>query len=67
MRANLLVKSMLYRVYSIGIAFLFFWFVFGEIEVATGYTIILEMIKVLQYYCFEVFWRRFTLPAKETP
>ncbi len=59
MRANLLFKSVLYRVYSMGIAFLFFWFVFGEVRIATGYTLILELIKIIQYYCFELFWRWF--------
>ena len=52
---------MLYRIYSIGIAFLFFWILFGEIRTATGYTLVLELIKVVQYYCFEMMWRE--IPA----
>ena len=63
MWTKLLVKTVLYRVYSMGIAFLFFWFLLGEIKLASGYTIFLELIKVLQYYCFEVFWQRFNRNA----
>jgi len=60
MRVQLLIKSVCYRLYSIGIALVFFWFLFGEIVAATQYTIILELIKVLQYFCFELFWQRFS-------
>jgi len=61
MMNNLILKSVLYRIYSIGIAFLFFWILFGEIRTATGYTLALELIKVVQYYCFEMMWRK--IPA----
>ena len=62
MTNNVLVKSLLYRIYSIGIAFLFFWLLLGEMMTATWYTAILESIKVLQYFCFEVVWQRFSRP-----
>lgn len=58
MLTKLFVKSILYRIYSIGIAFLIFWMLFGDIRTATGYTLTLELVKVLQYYCFEVIWHR---------
>jgi uncharacterized membrane protein len=61
MMNNLILKSVLYRIYSIGIAFLFFWILFGEIRTATGYTLVLELIKVVQYCCFEMMWRE--IPA----
>ena len=56
MLTKLVIKSVLYRIYSIGIAFLFFWILIGEIRTATGYTLVLELIKVVQYYCFEMMW-----------
>ena len=49
MLTKLVIKSVLYRIYSIGIAFLFFWILIGEIRTATGYTLVLELIKVVQY------------------
>ena len=61
MLTKLVIKSVLYRIYSIGIAFLFFWILFGEIRTATGYTLVLELIKVVQYYCIEMMWRE--IPA----
>ena len=61
MLTKLVIKSVLYRIYSIGIAFLFFWILIGEIRTATGYTLVLELIKVVQYYCFEMMWRE--IPA----
>ena len=61
MLTKLVIKSVLYRIYSIGIAFLFFWILFGEIRTAAGYTLVLELIKVVQYYCFEMMWRE--IPA----
>jgi len=59
--ARIFVKSVFYRIYSIVIAFLFFWILFGELRTATGYTLALEFIKVIQYYCFEMIWLR--IPA----
>ena len=58
MLTKLFAKTILYRIYSIGIAFLVFWMLFGDYRTATGYALTLELIKVLQYYCFEVIWHR---------
>ena len=59
---KIFVKSVLYRIYSIVIAFLFFWVLFGEIKTATGYTLTLELIKVIQYCCFEMIWHQVPAP-----
>jgi len=64
---SLLVKSLLYRIYSIGIAFIFFFLVFGEMVIATGYTIFLESVKVVQYFFFEVIWHRFSRGKNTKP
>ena len=58
MLTKLFVKTILYRIYSIGIAYLAFWMLFGDPRIATWYALTVELIKVLQYYCFEVIWHR---------
>ena len=55
---NLVLKSIIYRSYSIVIAFVVFYIMTGEAKIASGFTITIELVKVVQYYLFEVMWKR---------
>jgi len=55
---KILIKTIIYRVYSIVIAYFVFYLLTGEIMKATKFTIILELTKLSQYYLFEKLWKR---------
>ena len=54
---NLVLKSIIYRSYSIVIAFMVFYIMTGEVKIASGFTLTIEAVKVVQYYLFEVIWK----------
>jgi len=55
---KILIKTIIYRIYSIVIAYLVFYLLTGKIMKATKFTIILELTKLCQYYLFEKLWKK---------
>ncbi len=53
-----ILKSVLYRGYSIFIAFVFFYLITGEFALSGKYTGMLELIKLVQYFIFEKIWKK---------
>ena len=51
-----LEKTILYRIYSVIIAFGVSYLLTGDIPMASKITIILEFVKLCQYYLFEKIW-----------
>ena len=42
--------------YSITIAFIILYILTGEIKIAGGFTLVLEAVKLFQYFVFEKIW-----------
>ncbi len=59
MERELLKKSVVFRICSVIIMALFFYLVTGSLEQMTYLTILVEVIKTIQYAIFEVAWKKY--------
>jgi len=56
--SHLVLKSVLYRVFSFGIAFFLFSLLTREVRTATEFAGATEFAKLFSYYAFDRLWRR---------
>ncbi len=55
---KLVMKTITYRCYSILISFFTLYALTGKLKLTVEFTIIIEFVKFIQYYVFELFWKR---------
>ncbi|MBI3019528.1 MAG: DUF2061 domain-containing protein [Deltaproteobacteria bacterium] len=55
---KLIMKTIIYRFYSVVIAFFVFYALTGKLKLASEFTVTVELIKIVQYYVFELFWKK---------
>lgn len=61
MLPGLVVKSIFYRLYTSVITCTVLYVLTGELLMSVGSSIVIEAIKFLGYFIFEVFWHRAAL------
>jgi uncharacterized membrane protein len=51
-------KALIYRIYSLIIVYVIFYLLTRKITKAAEFTLIIEIVKLLQYYIFEKIWSK---------